>query len=193
MDPTQLSKLLSMVLRHKGIELGFSVSSDGYVLVSELLKNKKFSRYTIEDIKNVVETSNKKRFQLEEGPDGMLRIRAVQGHSMPTISDNLLLTLITDPSELPLILHGTYKKFLPNILAEGLSKMGRNHIHFAVGTDALSGFRKDCEVLILIDIHKAMAAGIQFQRSENGVILSRGINDTGIIPPEFFKEIRHMY
>jgi len=67
MDPVQLSKLLSMVLRHKGLELGFSVSSDGYILVSDLLKHKKFSRYTIEDIKNVVETNNKKRFQLTEG------------------------------------------------------------------------------------------------------------------------------
>jgi len=110
---------------------------------------------------------------------------------MSAISDNLLLTLIMNPSEIPTVLHGTYKRFLPNILADGLSKMERNHIHFAVGTDALSGFRKDCEVLIFIDVHKAMAAGIQFQRSENGVILSRGIRDSGIIPPEFFKEIRH--
>lgn len=67
MDAIQLSKLLSMVLRHKCVELGLFVSPDGYVLVSDLLKHRKFSRYTVEDIKLVVETNNKKRFQLEEG------------------------------------------------------------------------------------------------------------------------------
>jgi len=56
-----------MVLRHKGKELGFTVSSDGYILVSDLLKHKKFTRYTVEDIRNVVDTNNKKRFQLDEG------------------------------------------------------------------------------------------------------------------------------
>lgn len=65
---------------------------------------------------------------------------------MSLISDHLLLSLVSDPTELPTVLHGTYKKYLSAILANGLSKMGRNHIHFAVGTDVLSGFRKDCEV-----------------------------------------------
>ena len=41
--------------------------------------------------------------------------------------------LVTDPRDAPVCVHGTYKKVLPLILQNGLSTMGRNHIHFAPG------------------------------------------------------------
>jgi 2'-phosphotransferase len=57
--------------------------------------------------------------------------------------------------------------------------------------------RRDAQILIYIDIKKAMAAGCPFWRSENGVILSEGVDVEGgqeagdgasqkIIPLEFF-------
>lgn len=39
----------------------------------------------------------------------------------------------------------------------------------------ISGMRKDAQVLIYLDIRKALAVGCPFWRSENGVILSEGI------------------
>jgi 2'-phosphotransferase len=57
--------------------------------------------------------------------------------------------------------------------------------------------RRDAQILIYIDLKKALAAGCPFWRSENGVILSEGVDiegnqETGdgtlqkIIPVEFF-------
>jgi 2'-phosphotransferase len=42
----------------------------------------------------------------------------------------------------------------------------------------ISGMRRDAQVLIYIDLKRALAAGCPFWRSENGVILSEGM-DTG--------------
>ena len=43
-------------------------------------------------------------------------------------------------------------------------------------------------MLIFLDLRKAMAEGIKFWRSENGVILSEG-NEDGIIPLTMFKRV----
>ena len=40
---------------------------------------------------------------------------------------------ITDPSAYPVVVHGTYSKAWEQIRKQGLSKMRRNHIHFAKG------------------------------------------------------------
>lgn len=104
----------------------------------------------------------------------------------------------------------------------GLRCMGRNHVHFATGpslesilprqadgTDAestaqglkdlglsdspvISGMRRDAQVLIYLDLKKALAAGCPFWRSENGVILSEGMETDkkwehdNIVPLELF-------
>uniref|UniRef100_A0A6S8Z148 2'-phosphotransferase n=1 Tax=Chaetoceros debilis TaxID=122233 RepID=A0A6S8Z148_9STRA len=66
-----LSKALSWILRHGALKLNppLSLSSDGYVPLSALLtssaRGMNSGRYTIEDIKYVVETSEKQRFKLE--------------------------------------------------------------------------------------------------------------------------------
>lgn len=79
-----------------------------------------------------------------------MKIRAVQGHSLRNIEDSLLLTLITDPSDLPVALHGTNRNALPSIMANGLDRMSRNHIHLAVGTPdegVTSGMRRNAKVI----------------------------------------------
>ncbi|KAL4791942.1 KptA family-domain-containing protein [Aspergillus venezuelensis] len=58
----------------------------------------------------------------------------------------------------------------------------------------ISGMRGDAQVLIYIDIKRALAGGVPFWRSENGVILSEGVNTDigagpdggGVIPVEYF-------
>ncbi|KAJ5581925.1 hypothetical protein N7535_000545 [Penicillium sp. DV-2018c] len=129
-------------------------------------------------------------------------IRATQGHSIKTIdSASLLQPLsLSDESNIPeTVVHGTFHSTWPLILQSGgLRCMGRNHIHFATGpslesvlalhnSDAaqvktkpeesrvISGMRHDAQVLIYINVRKALAAGVPFWRSENGVILSEGI------------------
>ena len=57
--------------------------------------------------------------------------------------------------------------------------MSRNHIHFTPkfpGMEVISGMRNTCDILIEIDVEKAIKNGIEFYQSKNEVILSRGIN-----------------
>ncbi len=67
--------------------------------------------------------------------------------------------------------------------------MSRNHIHLAAGykNDVLSGMRANCDLIIEIDIKKAMQDGIEFLLSENNVILTKGNN--GILSPKYFKSV----
>jgi len=136
-------------------------------------------------------------------------IRANQGHSIK-VEDEGLLEPITLESELPnAVVHGTTHRAWPLILSTGgLKKMTRNHVHFASGlptgfqsledaADAeaesskepvMSGMRKSSDILIFIDIKKALEEGLKFGRSANGVILSQG-DENGIIPTQYFQRV----
>ena len=89
------------------------------------------------------------------------------------------------------MIHGTDKKAWGFIKSQGLSRMARTHIHFAIGypgdNQVISGMRGSCDVIVEVDVPKAMAAGIVFQKSKNNVILSKGIN--GVVPPSFFRQV----
>lgn len=188
----KLSTLLSYVLRHQANEMNIPISEDGYVRVDDLLANESFLGYTVDDLRQVVADNDKQRFKILE-TDGVLYIRAQQGHSISTINgESLDLELIKDPLDLPICLHGTSSAALELILGSGgLNRMARLHIHMAVGLPqgdgVISGMRKSCDVVIYIDVESAMRDGIKFYRSSNNVILSEGIN--GVISSKYFKEI----
>lgn len=52
---------------------------------------------------------------------------------MKIIKTEDLLQKIEDPTDYPVVIHGTYMKFWHLIKKEGLKRMARNHIHFAPG------------------------------------------------------------
>ncbi|XP_013751100.2 tRNA 2'-phosphotransferase 1-like [Brassica napus] len=79
-----------------------------------------------------VRRDNKQRFSLVE-EDGELLIRANQGHSVTTVVSEKLLKPILSPEEAPVCVHGTYKKNLESILASGLKRMNKLHVHFSCG------------------------------------------------------------
>ena len=56
------------------------------------------SENTVEEVLECVEEDAKQRFNMTE-EDGELFIRANQGHSMPCVSDRMLMEPITDPAE----------------------------------------------------------------------------------------------
>jgi len=54
----------------------------------------------------------------------------------------------------------------------------------------ISGMRGSCEVVVEVNIVKAMKEGkIPFSISENQVILSPGIGDKGLLPPKYFRQV----
>ncbi|KAJ5174935.1 uncharacterized protein N7482_000812 [Penicillium canariense] len=129
-------------------------------------------------------------------------IRATQGHTIQSVDAASFLEPLSlaDESKLPdTVVHGTFHGAWPLILQSGgLRNMGRHHVHFATGPSlesvlaaqdkmaqdqgaarderqVISGMRRDAQVLIYLDIKKALAAGCPLWRSENGVILSEGV------------------
>lgn len=190
----KLSHNLSWALRHAAVELGLSIGEDGYVPVDEILESKhpKLRGWSLEDIQEVVRSNDKQRFKMEQPERGQWYIRANQGHSIPGIDPNALLTQLSSEelASLPVIVHGTYQQPYQSIANEGLRRMNRNHIHFATGMPndegVISGMRKSCDVFIFVNAKKCAEAGIVFYRSENEVLLSAGLNNDGTLPIEFF-------
>ncbi|KAJ1439812.1 phosphotransferase KptA/Tpt1, partial [Ochromonadaceae sp. CCMP2298] len=194
-DVVRLSKLLSKTLRHQAKRMGLNIRTDGRVAMDELLAHNSFRGVTVGQVMQVAEDNDKKRFEVEE-INGVLMIRAAQGHTIKTISDEELLTEVTDAAELPVCVHGTYRAALPAILSTGLNRMKRNHIHMAVGLpgafgvlgeEVVSGMRGNCDVLLFVDVANAMQAGVRFFRSSNGVVLTKGVRDSGVLPAEFLR------
>jgi len=117
-----------------------------------------------------------------------IRIKANQGHSMANVQ--MKMNKIDDASTLPIAVHGTYYRFWEKIKAEGLKRMTRNHIHLTEQehfSTATSGFRFNSEILIYIDVSKAMSEGVVFYRSDNNVILTEGID--GVLCNNFFAKV----
>ena len=198
------------------------MTPDGFVPVDEILhcRHAKFRGYSLEDIRQVVESNDKQRYKLEERPaasyysqstilrqqqarkldDGteattILCIRANQGHSISSVDPELLLERL-DPKELqsiPVIVHGTFWDAWQSIQQQGLSRMKRTHIHFASGLPkddgVISGMRKSCQVYIYVDAAKCARDGVVFYRSDNGVLLTAGVQNEGTLQPMYFLRV----
>ncbi|CAG8511919.1 2193_t:CDS:2 [Funneliformis caledonium] len=189
----KLSKSLSYVLRHGAQKEGLNIRADGYVNLHELMRLPRFKGRTLDEIQQVVKENDKQRFaliqQTTENGDIVWWIRANQGHSLEV--EELELEKITNPSQIPQVIHGTYSSKWKIIETQGLSKMNRTHIHFATGKwgdqNVKSGMRANCDVYIYINVYEAMKDGIEFYRSSNGVILTKG--DKGTLDKRYFLKV----
>lgn len=190
----KLSRALSRVLRHKALELGVAMRPDGFVKVAELqAKVGGLARYSMDDFHGVVAENDKKRFSLRQEAGDEWWVRANQGHSIALVREEQLLDEV-DWADVAVCVHGTNLKAWAQIQTKGLSRMGRNHIHFAKGLPGadgvISGMRKSCQVLLYIDTAKAKAAGVKCFESSNGVLLSPG-DDSGLMGPHLFAKAVH--
>jgi len=190
-DERKLSCLLAKTLRHTAHSWGLHIGADGFVCVSELLARPPFWEMgaSLFDVMFVVQweqrEGNKQRFALRQGYWGP-EIRATQGHSQTAV-DGHLVSRVADPAELPsCVLHGTYTRYMTQIMADGLRPMSRHHVHMFVEEGGIG--RHNAEVLIHVDVAKAHAAGIEFLISENGVVLSTG-STAGVIPAKCFSKV----
>jgi putative RNA 2'-phosphotransferase len=164
---TTVSKFISKYLRHEPEALGITLAPGGWVAVDELLAGATQSGFTIdsEELKQVVAESDKQRFAF----DGTgTRIRANQGHSTEV---DLELPAAVPPN---VLFHGTVEKYLDAILAEGLKKMARHHVHLSPdrATAEKVGERRGRPVILVVDAAAMHAAGHKFYVSTNGVWLT---------------------
>nr|GMD45409.1 tRNA 2'-phosphotransferase 1 isoform X1 [Ipomoea batatas] len=192
-----LGRLLTRILRHMAFELNLNMRSDGFVKVQDLLKldlktfaNMPLRLHTVDDIKEAARKDNKQRFSLLE-ENGELWVRANQGHTVATVATENLLKPILSAEEVPVCVHGTYNKNLELILEQGLKRMKRLHVHFSCGLptdgEVISGMRRDVNILIFLDVKKALQEGMKLYISDNKVILTEGFD--GVVPVKYFKKI----
>ncbi len=187
---SEISKSMSYILRHGIIERSIPMRDDGYVLISDLMKQPDMKNLTFDELKNIVVTSDKQRYGMMED-HGIVYIRANQGHSKEIgdkLDDEKMMQRFDDfPPDYKCI-HGTTMANWNIIKDHSLSRMGRTHIHFAIGKSddkkVISGMRSNSQVEIYINTKKALESGIKFYKSDNNVVLTR--DD---IHPDLFEKV----
>lgn len=165
-----ISKFMSLILRHNPGKVGIELDESGWVEVSVLIEAMNNSGKSVDEklIQEVVETNDKKRFTFSE--DGK-NIRANQGHSIDV-------DLKLEAQEPPEILyHGTATKNIASIKECGLEKRNRQHVHLSADkVTATKVGQRHGKVVILIIRARAMAeVGHEFFLSKNGVWLTEKV------------------
>lgn len=175
--------------------MGLHMGSDGFLFVEDLLAHTQFCSYSSEDVERVVAANDKQRFKLRSHPgDGRLQIRANQGHSVQ-VMDLELKPILAGSTDCPAeAVHGSYIRNWSSIQQQGLNRMTRTHIHLASGLPGddgvISGMRRNCDLAVFIDVPKALADGIEFFWSENGVLLTAGDAEGKLLPKYFSRALK---
>ncbi|WP_395644755.1 RNA 2'-phosphotransferase [Terricaulis sp.] len=166
-DHVRISKTLSYWLRHKPESAGLALSADGWADVDAVLAALAAQNQPgdVDTLLAVVETNDKQRFELS--PD-LARIRARQGHS---IEIELALAPVTPPN---VLYHGTVERFLAAIMADGLRRMGRHHVHLSAELETARrvGARRGDPVILIVDAAAMARDGHVFFVTGNGVWLT---------------------
>ena len=162
----KVSKYLSKHLRHAPERLGLTLGPGGWVAVDELLRACAEHRFAVsaQELREVVEGSDKQRFAFDE--TGAM-IRANQGHSV----DVDLQLAPTAPPEL--LFHGTGEGSVGSILAQGLERRSRHHVHLSPDQETARrvGMRHGRPVVLTVAAGEMARAGHEFFVSANGVWL----------------------
>jgi len=159
----QVSKFISLVLRHEPEVLGLEMDSAGWVSSEALLAGlQRRFKVSMTDIEAIVANDTKGRYSLADG-----RIRANQGHSIPVD----LGLLPVDPPDV--LYHGTVARALQAIMAEGLQPRSRQHVHLSpdIPTARTVGARRGRPMILSIDAARLSRGGHLFYLSDNGVWL----------------------
>ena len=171
----RVSKLLSLMLRHRSDEFGLSMDQYGFVPVAEVGEavHDRHDDLGEEDVRNLVADPGQHRFEIVDD-----RIRALYGHSFFIEMDG-------EPAEPPERLYlwcsaAEARRFR----AGGVVPVDRSYVHFSLSRDAAEARsrRVDAPCVVEVLAREAHTAGVAFYlRGE--VIL------TTEVPVDFVGEI----
>lgn len=171
MSLTDVSRFMSLILRHKPETIGISIDEHGWANVDELIEGiAKTREFNMDILEEVVKTDNKQRYSFNE--DKTL-IRANQGHSIPV---DVELDEVEPPAEL---WHGTGEKYVESIDKMGLIPKSRLYVHLSKDSDTAInvGRRHGKPVLYTVKTGDMFKDGYKFFLSKNGVWLTKGVPD----------------
>lgn len=165
-----ISRFLSLILRHKPETIGIKLDKNGWADVEELIEkvNKQKQNLDIDILKHIVDTNSKKRFIFSSD---LKKIRANQGHS---INVDLGLKIEVPPF---ILYHGTSDDNFDSIMKNGLEKRNRQHVHLSKDIDtAVNVGRRHGKVIVFeVSARKMHTDGFKFFLSENGVWLTDNV------------------
>lgn len=162
-----ISKVLSLILRHKPEQFGVVLDAEGYALIDDVLAavRVRIPDVTERDLTAVVETiePDKRRFTLAED-----EIRANYGHSL---RERIQHEVQVPPA---ILWHGTTENAAPVILSDGIRPMRRQYVHLTTDLDlaARIGARRGSACLLKVDALRAHAGGVSFYRANESFWLA---------------------
>lgn len=169
----QLSKFISLVLRHDPSAAHITLDEHGWADVDELLAgiNKTGRKINRDILEEIVATDQKQRYGFNQDKT---RIRANQGHSIPVDVE------LKEQEPPEFLYHGTASRFLEAIEKEGLKPMSRLYVHLSkdVDTALKVGKRHGSPVVLKIHSGDMYRDGCKFYISENGVWLTDRVEVT---------------
>lgn len=174
----ELSKFLSLVLRHEPQKLALTLGEEGFVPLAELLaamqRTHRWERVTEAQVREVVAQSDKQRFEIIGE-----NIRARYGHS---VEESITYPEVEPPE---ILYHGTSPGAIIAIPREGLRPMKRQYVHLStyVAQAEMVGRRHSPKPIVLsVYAKQAYEAGVRFYQPEPRLFLSTEI------PPDFLRE-----
>ena len=171
MSLTDISRYISLILRHKPEVIGIKLDEHGWAEVQQLISGIKKSRnksFNMDMLEEIVRTDNKQRYSFN---DDKTLIRANQGHSVKV---DVELEEKTPPE---FLWHGTGEKYVQSIDSVGLIPKGRLYVHLSKDEDtALNvGKRHGKPVIYKVLSGQMSKDGFRFYLSKNGVWLIKEV------------------
>ena len=169
MGMTEISKYISLILRHRPEVIGIRLDGHGWAKVDELLAGiQKTHPIDMAMLEEIVRTDSKQRYSFNE--DKTL-IRANQGHSIPVDVE----LPVAEPPDF--LWHGTGEKYVAGIDREGLLPRSRLYVHLSLDRDTAEnvGKRHGKPVIYKVLSGEMKKDGYSFFRSVNGVWLTKSV------------------
>lgn len=161
MDYLNLSKIISLALRHTPEKYNILLDNSGWgdvntLLISIAKHHSEYADVTYADLISAINSSVKKRHEINDQ-----RIRALYGHTINSLIERI-------NAVPPIFLyHGTNSNSLKKIKVQGLKKMTREYVHLSADIEQAKqvASRKTTKPVILkIRSMEAASTGIVFYK-----------------------------
>ena len=169
MGLNEISKYISLILRHKPETIGITLDEHGWANVDELIAGiAKTHSFDMAMLEEIVATDNKQRYSFNE--DHTL-IRANQGHSIPV---DVELKEVVPPE---ILYHGTGEKYVASIDEQGLVPKSRLYVHLSKDEETAVNVGKRHGKPVVYKVHSGEMHrdGYVFYQSVNGVWLTKSV------------------
>lgn len=165
----RLSKLLSLMLRHRPQEFDLEVDTQGFAQLDAVVAalQRKDEGIGVAEVESIVDDPEKKRFEIVDG-----KIRARYGHSFAV---DLGLNAAEPPEAL---YKGVSPRDLDVTLSAGLKPFDRQYVHLSYEADVAARLGRGGNAVVRIDALSAHEVGIAFFDCGPTML-------TELIPPEF--------